>query len=71
MDISESFQYSIFYRPAFLAFYRMFCKIANIRDIDLKLSVFISDINSDNLAKFRGMILSCISKNRDFWDFGL
>ena len=38
-----------------------------------KPSGFISDFNSDNLAKFRevSMPISCISKNRVFRDFGL
>ena len=57
----------------FSAFYRLFCKIANLWDIDLKFSGFISDVNSDNPAKFRevSMPRSCISKNRVFQDFGL
>ena len=64
---------SVFYRPALSAFYRLFCKIANFWDIDLKFSGFISDVNSDNPAKFRevSMPRNCISKNRVFRDFGL
>ena len=48
--------------------YRLFCKIANLWDIDLKFSGFICDVNSDNPAKFRevSMPRSCISKNRVF-----
>ena len=54
-------------------FYRLCCKIANLWDIDLKFSGFISDVNSDNPAKFCevSMPRSCISKNRFFRDFGL
>ena len=56
----------VFYRPAFLAFYRLFCKIANLWDMDLKISLFISHVNSDNPAKFRevSMPRNCLSKNR-------
>ena len=57
----------------FSAFYRLFFKIANLLDIDLKFSGFISDVNIDIPAKFREVSRSrsCISKNRDFRDFGL
>ena len=54
-----------------------FCRIftiwvVTIWDIDLKLSGFISYVNSDNLAKFREVSIprTCISKNRVFRDFG-
>ena len=55
------------------SFYILFCKIVNLGDIDLKFSGSISDVNIDNPAKFRevSMPRRCISKNRDFWDFGL
>ena len=64
---------SVFYGQVFLAFYRLFCKIADIRDIDLKFSGSISDVNSDNPAQFLevSMPRSCISKNRVFQNFGL
>ena len=54
-------------------FYRLFCKIANLGDIDLKFSGSISDVNIDNHAKFGevGIPRSCFSKNRVFRDFGL
>ena len=70
---SHFMDHSVFYRPAFSAFYRLFCKIANLGDIDLKFSRFICDVNSDNPAKFHevSMPRSCISKNRDFRDFVL
>ena len=57
----------------FSAFYRLFCKIADLWDIDLKFSGFIFDVNIDNPAKFReaSMPRSCISKYRDFRYFGL
>ena len=57
----------------FPAFYRLFCKIATLWDIDLKFSGIISDINMDNPAKFRevSMPRSWISKNRDFRNFDL
>ena len=69
----DSMGRSVFYRPAFSAFYRLFCKIANLWDIDLKFSGFISDVNIDIPAKFRevSMPRNCISKNRDFRDFFL
>ena len=51
----------------------LFCKIANLEDIDLKFSESISNVNIGNPAKFRDVSIprSCISKNRDFRDFGL
>ena len=54
-------------------FYRLFCKIANLWDIDLKFSGFISDVNCDNPEKYRefSMPRNWISKNRVFRDFGL
>ena len=57
----------------FAGYYRLLCKIANLWDIDLKFSGFISDVNMDNPAKFRevSMPRSWTSKNRDFRDFGL
>ena len=62
---------SVFYRQAFPAFYRLFCKIANLWDIDLKFSGSIFDVNSDNPEKFHevSMPRSCISKNgfSGFW----
>ena len=63
----------VFYRLAFSAFYRLFCKIASHWVIDLKFSGFISGVNVDILAKFREfkMPRSCVSKNLDFRDFGL
>ena len=36
------------------AFYRLFYKIANLWDVDLKIEVFIFDVNMDNPAKFCG-----------------
>ena len=62
------FKYQIF-----SAFHRLFCEIANLRDIDLKFSGFISDVNIDIPAKFLevSMPRNCISENRDFRDFGL
>ena len=56
----------------FSAFYRLFCKIVNLWDIDLKYSGFVSDVYMGN-PKFRevSMPRSCIFKNRDFWDIGL
>ena len=55
---------SVFYRPAFSAFYRLFSKIGDLWDIDLKFPGFISDVNSDNPAPFHrvSMPRSCISK---------
>ena len=49
----------------FAPFYRLFCIIANLGDIDLKLSGSLSDVNIDNPAKFRevSMPRSCISRN--------
>ena len=52
----------------------MFCKIANLGDMDLKLSGLIFDINIDNAAKFceASMSRSCISREqaiRAFLDF--
>ena len=58
---------SVFYRPAFSAFYRMFCKIANLWDIDLKFSGFISDVNIGNPAI--SMPRSCISRKQAIWVF--
>ena len=64
---------SVFYGPVFSGIYILFCKIANLGDIDLKFSGSISDINIDNPAKFGevSMPKSYISKNRVFRDFGL
>ena len=42
---------SVFYRPAFSAFYRLFWKIAKLWGIGLKFSGFFSDVNIDNPAK--------------------
>ena len=52
----------------FTVFFRLICKLANIRDIDLRFSGTISDINFDDIAKFRevGMRRSCIFRNRFF-----
>ena len=59
---------SVFYKPAFLAFYRLFCKVANLRDIDLEFSGCTSDVNLNNPAKFCevSMPKNCIFQNRDF-----
>ena len=64
---------SVLYRQLFLAFYRSFCKIANLLDIDLNFSGIILDVNMDNSAKFCEVSLprSCILKDRDFRDFDL
>ena len=51
------FGHSVFYRPAFASFLRLFCKIANLQDIDLKFAGSISDSNIDNPAKFREVSL--------------
>ena len=67
---------SVFYIPAFSAFYRLFCKIANFWDIDLKFSELISDANIDNPAIFlnlSSMSRSYIYRNQtvcvclDYW----
>ena len=54
----------------FRAVYRLFCKIVNLLNINLKFSGFISDVNCDNPAKFREVSKrrSCILKNRTFQD---
>ena len=56
----------------FTAFHRLFCKIANLGDIDLKFSGSLSDFNVGNPAKIREVTMpkSCISKDRDFRTFG-
>ena len=48
----------------------MFCTIAKLWDIDLKITWFFSDINIDNAEKFceASMLENCISKNRVFLD---
>ena len=46
---------------SFLAFYRLFCKIANHRDIELKFSGFIFDVNMENPAKFREVSMPIIA----------
>ena len=55
----------------FSAFYRLFCKIANLWNIDLKFSGFISNINLDNPENFckLSMSRSYFSKNLDIRDF--
>ena len=54
-------------------FYRLFCKIANLGDNDVKFSGSISDINIDNHAKFPEVSIPkrCISKSWGFRNFGL
>ena len=42
-----------------MPFYRLFCKIANLGNIDLKISGSVLDINIDNPVS---MPRSCISK---------
>ena len=42
----------------FSAFYRLFCKIANLWDIDLKFPRFLSAVNSDNPKNF--VKLACL-----------
>ena len=37
----------------FSAFYRFFCKISNLYDIDVKFALFIFKVHMDNPAKFR------------------
>ena len=51
-EVTRPSSHFIFYRPAFSAIYRLFYKIANLWDIDLTFSGFISDISSDNPAKY-------------------
>ena len=52
----------------FSAFYRLFCIIANLWNIDLQFSGFITDVHMDNHAKFREVSKpkSCIKKNLIF-----
>jgi len=50
-------------------FYRLYCKIANLWDIDLKFSGLISDVNSDNSAKFCKDCSSCFSRKQATWAF--
>ena len=65
----KNFRY--FKEQLFSVFHRVFCKIANVSDIDLKFSGSISDFNIDDPAKFRevGMPKSCISRNWVFSGF--
>ena len=49
----------------FAAFYRLSCRIANFRDIDLKFLGLISDVNIATSRK-GGMPRSYIPKNRFF-----
>ena len=55
------------------AFYRLFSKLLNLSDIDLKFSGLISDVNSDYPAKFCKVSMpgSCIPKIQVFQDFCL
>ena len=58
----------------FSASHRLFRKIVNLEDIELKFTDgSISEVNIDNPAKFCevSMPRACISKNRDFQNFGL
>ena len=59
---------SVFYSPAIS---RLFCKIANLWDVDLKFSGIISDVNMDKTAKFCevSMPWSNIFLNLDFRNF--
>ena len=41
---------SVSYRLAFSAFYRLFCKIVNLWDIDMKFSENIYDVDMNNPA---------------------
>ena len=56
-----------------MLFYRLFCKIVNLWNIDLKFFGSISDVNIDNPAKFVEVnrSRSCMSKNCVFQDFVL
>ena len=47
-------------------FYRLFFKIVNLLDIDLKISGFISDVNIDSSAKFCEVTISksCIPRKQ-------
>ena len=64
---SDFMGHSEFYRPAFLGI------IVNLWDMDLKFSGFIFDVSMDNPEKIGDVSMprKGISKNRDFWNFGL
>ena len=52
-DLVSILQAVLYFKNQHLApFYRLFCKITNLKYIDLQFSVIISDVNIDNLAKF-------------------
>ena len=57
----------------FLAFHILFCKMANILDINLKFTRSIPDVNIFNRAKFRefSMPKFYIFKYCVFWNFGM
>ena len=57
----------------FASLFKLFCKIANPQDIDLKFSGSISDIDIDSPTKCRegSMLRICISKNSVFPKFPL
>ena len=72
-EVTRPISYSMgrtgFHRPAF---YRLFCKLANLGDIDLKFSGLIFDINiNNNPANFLKLACSevAVSENRLFERF--
>ena len=63
----------VFRRSAFCGIFRLFCKISNLQDINLKLSRLISNVDIDNSANseifvFRSVIYR-LDKICKFWTF--
>ena len=64
---------SVFYKPTFFDILQIVLWYSQCSRYRSEILEFISNINIDNPAKFRddSMPKRCISKNRDFRNFGL
>ena len=73
-DLIRILQAILYFTDQHLApFYRLFCKIANLGDIDLKFLESTSNVKIDSPAKLCEVSLPgcCIFKNWDFREFDL